>query len=204
MSDKSVNFKELIAMMEKARLTPDSYPTVFGGQFAQARLADFLAVWRKRWASMSWRIWEHISHIEFADEPQEPEHLLRAEVFGDGGHLSLRRDGNRWLWHYIGPAGQPAPQGFDQKSDCEIWEAEQSAVLRRYHDQAILWGERKTGYDFWWEDRVAAAKLVYPKQNVGRVYLDFWRYTQDGQTVFVWYRNLSQVKISDNAGGQND
>lgn len=204
MSDKSVNFKELIAMMEKARLASDSYPAVFGGQFTQARLADFLAVWRKRWASMPWRIWEQISHIEFADEPQEPEYLQRAEVFGDGGHLSLRRDGNRWLWHYVGPAGQPAPQGFDQKPDCEIWKAEQSIVLRCYCDQAILWGERKTGYDFWWEDRVAAAKLVYPKQNIGRVYLDFWRYTQDGQTVFVWYRNLSQVKMTDNAGGQND
>lgn len=204
MNDKSVNFKELIAMMEKARLAPDSYPAVFGGGFAHARLADFLAVWRRRWTSMPWRIWEQISHIEFADEPQEPEHLLRAEVFGDGGHLSLRRDGNCWLWHYIGPVGQPAPQGFDQKPDCETWKAERSIVLRCYHDQAILWGERKTGYDFWWEDRVAAAKLVYPKQNIGRVYLDFWRYTQDGQTVFVWYRNLSQVKTTGNAGGQND
>jgi hypothetical protein len=75
--------------------------------------------------------------------------------------------------------------------------------LRRYDDQAILWGERKSGHDFWWEDRVAAAKLVYPRQNEGRVYLDFWRYTQDGQTVFVWYRGLSQVKATDSAGGQN-
>jgi len=204
MSDKSVNFAELRKEMEKARLADGDRPTILGGQFAQDRLDDFLAVWRTRWAAMPWRIWEHISQIKFADEPQESEHLQRAEIFGDGGHLSLRRDGNRWLWHYIGPTGQPLPEGFDQKPECEdFWATNQSVQLRRYVDWAILWGERKSGHDFWWEDRVAAANLSYPLQSGGRVYLDFWRYTQDGQTVFVWYRGLSQVKATENAGGQN-
>lgn len=194
MSDKSVDFKELRKAMEQARLAEADRPTVLGGQFAPQRLDAFLAAWRERWATMPWQIWEHISHIEFSDKRQELEHLQRAEIFGEGGHLSLRRDANRWLWHYIGPTGQPSPEGFEQESECEnFWTTNPTASLRRYSDRTILWGERKTGHDFWWEDRVAAANLIYPEQGEGRVYLDFWRYTQDGQTVFVWYRRLSTV-----------
>lgn len=192
MTNKSVDFRELLKAMEQARLTEADRPTILGGQFTPQRLGAFLEAWHKRWATMPWRIWEHISHIEFADEPQEPEYLQRAEIFGEGGHLSLRRDANRWLWHYIGPAGQPLPNGFEKAPECEDFLAT-NARLRRYSDQAILWGERKTGYDFWWEDRVAAANLIYPEQGEGRVYLDFWRYTQDGQTVFVWYHGLRTV-----------
>lgn len=194
MTNKSIDFRELLKVMEQARLTEADRPTILGGQFTPQRLGAFLEAWHKRWATMPWRIWEHISHIEFADEPQEPEYLQRAEIFGEGGHLSLRRDANRWLWHYIGPAGQPLPNGFEKAPECEdFWATNASARLRRYSDQAILWGERKTGYDFWWEDRVAAANLIYPEQGEGRVYLDFWRYTQDGQTVFVWYHGLRTV-----------
>ncbi len=197
MSDKSVDFKQLIATMQQASLADADRPTVLGGQFAPERLNAFLAAWRERWATMPWRIWEHISHIEFADESREPEYLQRAEIFGEGGHLSLRRDANRWLWHYIGPAGQPSPRGFEKEPECEdFWATNTSTRLRRYSDQAILWGERKTGHDFWWEDRVAAANLVYPRQGEGRVRLNFWRYTQDGQTVFVWYRKLSAQPLS--------
>lgn len=204
MSDKSVDFKKLISEMKSARDAAADRPTILGGQFTADRLDDFLAAWSGRWGTMEHRIWEHISHIEFADEPKESRYLQRAEIFGEGGHLSLRRDGGRWLWHYIGPAGQRMPEGFDKKPECEdFWATYLSAALRRYDEQVILWGERKKGYDFWWEDRVAAAKLVYPNQTGERVYLDFWRYTQDGQTAFVWYRGLSQVKPIPNTGGQN-
>jgi hypothetical protein len=198
MSDKSVNFKALVEQMQRAREDAAAHPTILGGQFTPDRLQDFLAVWRERWTAMNFRIWEHISHIEFADEPAEPAYLQRAEIFGEGGHLSLRQDSHRWRWHYIGPAGQPLPNGFDKAPECEnFWIANSATVLRRYEDRAILWGERKKDHDFWWEDRVAAARLVYPKQREGRVYLDFWRYTQDGQTVFVWYRQLVSIPSED-------
>lgn len=202
MSDQGVSFQELIKQMGEAAKAAADRPTILGGQFTADRLNDFLSVWRKRWAAMPRRIWEHISTIEFANEPREPEFLQRADIFGEGGHLALRRDGNRWLWHFVGPIGQTAPEGFDQEPECvDFWASGQSAKLRRYDESVILWGERKSGQAVWWEDRVAAAGLSYPDQKEGRVYLDFWRYTLDGQTAFIWYRKLSQKAHSAEQGG---
>ena len=92
MSDNSINFDHLIEKMQKAQVTDADRPTILGGQFAADRLADFLKTWQSRWSQMPFRLWEHVSHIEFADAPGEPEFLQRAEIFGKGGHLSLRRD----------------------------------------------------------------------------------------------------------------
>lgn len=202
MSNTGVNFQELIKQMGEAAKAAADRPTILGGQFAVDRLDGFLSAWRMRWATMPWRIWEHISMIEFANEPREPKFLQRADVFGEGGHLSLRRDSNRWLWHFLGPANTAAPEGFEQEPECvDFWTPGRSAQLRRYDEYVLLWGERKEGHTFWWEDRVAAARLNYPDQKEGRVYLDFWRYTQDGQTEFVWYRGLSQKAHNGEQGG---
>ena len=206
MSDKSVNFQDLIKKMKEATVTAANRPTILGGQFAVDRLGDFLAAWRGRWGTMDQRIWEHISFIEFADKPKEPQYLQRAEIFGEGGHLSLRRDGSRWLWHYV---GDPVPlplEGFAKREECEnFWTDDRQIELRRYDEQVILWGkrDREKGHTIWWEDRVAAANLDYPNQKGERVYLDFWRYTQDEQTVFVRYRKLSSGNPADKQGGYN-
>ena len=203
MSEQSVDFGDLIKKMHDAPRYGKSGPnrlTILGGQFEPGRLAAFLAAWDKRWHTMPWRIWEHISEIGFTDEPVDPDLLQRGEVFGEGGHLSLRRDGNRWFWRYIGPADQPAPAGFEVAPECEdFWAAEQDkdVTFRCYEARALLWGQeiqdsarQPTGV--WWEDRVAAARLQYPAQLKGheRVYLKFWRFTEAGRVVFVWYRGL--------------
>ena len=201
MSEQSMEFGQLIEQMKQACEDGAGHPTIIGGQFASNRLDDFLAVWRQRWDAMPWRIWEHVSQIEFANEPGAVDYLQRAEVFGEGGHLSLRRDGSHCLWYYIGPSGQPPPQGFHRPPECEdYWDGNQAVALRRYKERVLLWGEeiadivagetKPTGR--WWEDRVAAADLEYPPKLTGtsRVYLTFWRYTANGQTAFVWYRSL--------------
>lgn len=197
MSEPSVVFSDLIDQMQKAELSAANRPTILGGQFDAARLTAFLTAWRVRWEEMPWRIWEHVSEIEFAAEPKEPELLQRGEVFGEDGHLSLRRDGGRWLWRYIGPAGQPAPAGFEC---ADFWTtgSGQSGTLRRYDERALLWGQKVTDQQkqpsgpSWWEDRLAAARLDYPERLKGHkhVYLKFWRFTEAGRTVFVWYREL--------------
>jgi len=187
MSDKSIDFNQLIEKMQKARVAGADRPTILGGQFAADRLEEFLTAWQGRMDQMPFRLWEHISHIEFADEPQEPEYLQRAEVFGEGGHLSLRRDAAGWLWHYVGKAVDLPLQEFGA---VDFWTTYPDCKLRRYSEVMILWGERKEGHDFWFDDRVAAARLAYPVDVSGRVYLHFWRYTEDGQTAFVWYRAL--------------
>jgi hypothetical protein len=210
MTEQSVDFDQLIKKMNGAPIygKDDSRRlTIMGGRFVPDQFDPFLDAWRKRWEEMPWRIWEHISRIGFAAEPERPEYLQRAYVFGPGGHLSLRRDGNRWLWHYIGPADQPLLEGFECK---DFWEAHPDAKLRRYEEHVLLWGkeiiDKKQTTGTWWEDRVAAANLRYPEKLKGksRVQLDFWRFTENGQTAFVWYRGLSGQAETSTKGGTDE
>lgn len=188
MSDKSIDFEQLYQKMEQAKLAQEERPAILGGEFPAERLSDFLSVWQARWSAMPYRLWEHISLIEFADEPKQPEFLQRAEIFGEGGHLSLRRDGNRWLWHYVGEAVALPLNGFGAM---DFWEANPNCQLRRYAESVILWSEKKESDNLWSDGRVAAARLNYPLKSDGRVYLHFWRYTENGQTAFAWHRKLS-------------
>jgi hypothetical protein len=203
MSENNIDFSELIKKMDAAPRYGRNGPnrlTILGGQFKPERRTAFLAAWQGRWEAMPWRIWEHISEIGFADGPKDLDLLQRGEVFGGGGHLSLRRDRNRWYWRYIGPADQPMPEGFEEAPECEdFWTADpnKDVVLRCYEERVLLWGEQvldanKQPTGHWWEDRVAAARLDYPTQLKGRdrVHLVFWRFTEAGRTVFVWYRDL--------------
>jgi hypothetical protein len=198
MSNASINFNELLKQMCTARQSVGQpRPVIYGGHFAHSDLAKFLAEWEPNWAQMRYRIWEQINEIGFHDKPKERDFLQRAEVFGTGGHLSLRRDGNRWLWHFIGPVDTPVGSNWAAEP---FWNEKhlQKVELRRYTESVILWGEaivdnqqKKTGV--WWEDRVGAARLNYPDElkEHARVYLHYWRYTEGGQTAFVWYRELN-------------
>lgn len=192
MNDNSIDFKKLIDKMQKARVADADRPTVLGGQFAADRLAEFLNAWQGRLDQMRLRLWEHISHVEFADAPNEPEFLQRAEVFGEGGHLYLRRDGAGWLWHYVGKAVELPLQEFGV---ADSWATHPDCKLRRYAESVILWSEGKESDNLWFDGRVAAAQLNYPVDPGDRVYLHFWRYTEDGQTAFVWYRKLSNQPL---------
>ncbi len=189
MSEQGIDFTKLYEQMKKAQLAQENRPAIWGGEFPASRLGKFLRVWQAHLNTMPYRMWEHISHIEFAASPAQPEFLQRAEIFGEGGHLSLRRDIDRWLWHYIGTQNNPMQNTtFDA---VDFWATHPDCRLRRYAESVMLWGNRKEGAPHWSDDRVAAANLHYPLDVNGRVYLHFWRYTENGQTVFIWYRALS-------------
>ena len=195
--ESQLEFDRLLEKMDVARqAATNQRPVIVGGRFSHPRLEAFLSEWREQWGNMPWRIWEHVSAIAFADEPAQSEWLQRADIFGPGGHLSLRRDGERWLWHFIG-AALPTPSTEFKSSD--FWEENGDAVLRRYEESVILWGEKvdktktKATADvkLWHDDRVGAALLEYPQMSGNsRVYLHYWRYSEAGQTAFVWYRGL--------------
>lgn len=187
-----LDFDGLFAKMEQARKDAGgAQPVILGGRFAHSRLSAFLDVWRKEWKAMPWRVWEYVSSIGFADEPEHLGWLQRADIFGEGGHLALRRDGERWLWHFIGPASS-LPENIEGTKYPDT-------ALHRYEESIVLWGEEvrkdkndpKTGIGHWQDDRVGAAQLKYPEmKGVSRVYLHYWRYSQAGETQFVWYRGL--------------
>jgi len=193
MSDRSVDFARLYEKMKQAQLDEAERPTILGGEFPDNHLYCFLDAWQLSLQNgMPYRIWEHISYIEFAAQPARPEFLQRAEIFGEGGHLSLRRDNNRWLWHYIGTPASLA--GFPSAN---FWQEHPHCQLRRYTESVMLWGKRNNSTSPWHDDRVAAANLMYPSDTTGHLYLHFWRYTEHGQTAFVWYRALSDKPVSE-------
>ena len=174
--------------------SPDR-PAILGGSFGPERLAEVLAYWRQR-PQMPWRIWEYVHTITFADTPGAVEHLLRADLFGEGGHVALRRDGGCWLWHAVGPRDMAAPACLTSPDECaDFWTSPQASAitLRRYEEIALLWGAKGPGANVWYDDRVGGAQLVYPQVQGERVRLRFWRFTEAGQTAFVWYRGLEDV-----------
>ena len=191
-----LDFGDLFARMQQARREADeNRPIILGGRFEHSRLPAFLDEWCGQWGKMPWRIWEYVSSIGFADKPENTQWLQRAEIFGENGHLSLRRDGERWLWHFIGAKEPTLPGEFKPAS---FWDSHVNE-LHRYTESVILWGEEvlkdkndpKTGIGRWQDDRVAAALLEYPQmKGASRVYLHYWRYSQAGETQFVWYRGL--------------
>lgn len=209
-NEELLDFAGLYAKMEQARPNPEEKaPVILGGRFEHSRLSTFLAAWRTRWDAMPWRIWEHVSSIGFAEEPGNLAWLQRADIFGEGGHLSLRRDGERWLWHFIGPASATLPDEFIGVS---FWDKHPNVVLHRYEESVILWGEEvlkdrndpKSGIGRWQDDRVGAALLKYPKMKGAlRVYLHYWRYSQAGETQFVWYRGLDNRPVEMSLEAEN-
>lgn len=196
-TESQLDFSELMERMETGRQEAvKERPAIVGGRFSHGQLGDFLTAWRTQWDQMPWRVWEQVNAIDYADEPASPELLQRADIFGKGGHLSLRRDGERWLWRFIGAVQPTLTSDFRAFN---FWDTSPEAVLRRYAEIVILWGEEvrtdkddlKTGIGLWQDDRVGAARLAYPQMREDlRVYLHYWRYSEAGQTAFVWYRGL--------------
>ena len=197
----SFDFESIWNVVQQAHLANNEIPAVSGGRFSDARPDEFLNMWLRNDYDFPWRIWAYTDSIEFGlvdeDISECLPHLLRTELFGPDGHLSLRRNGaNRWQWRFVGPAGTVLPTELEGV----LWQSKADSVLRRYEEKVILWGEEirkkkddpQTGIGRWWDDRVAAARLVYPPSlsSVDRVYLHFYRYTQTGHTVLVQYLGL--------------
>lgn len=91
------------------------------------------------------------------------EDLLRLHAFGDGGDLTVRRDGDRYYWRFVGTeasaaglAGEPFPHPVQIDPEQE--------------QKALLYGVNKGGGQFQ-ENIVGGANLNYPQalQNADRV-----------------------------------
>lgn len=168
---------------------------IWGGQVAAIKLKDFLAAWDLR--AMQYRIWEYVDRITFIEAGVADYDLLeRGRIFGEGGHLSVRRDDDEFLWHFIGNfkgANDAALPGEFEKRD--FWQEQPEVRLRCRDEEALLWGEYKETLGCWHDDRVGWADLSYPapiearKENP-RVKLRYTVFTQDGQVAFVWYKEL--------------
>lgn len=180
-------------------------------QSASDKLRKFIEAWQPDNSGMKRVIWETVDRIDmdYTNKILTAEtaynELMRARFFGEKGDLSLRRDGDRLYWHFI---GSPPDDDFPKiKNACRFWEKQESLPeservkeLRLQENvEALLWGERivpKSGEAFWREDRVGAIDLVYPvpisdanvqKQRAKVSYDVYWH---NGQPAFVWFKKL--------------
>lgn len=180
-------------------------------QSASDKLRKFIEAWQPDNSGMKRVIWETVDRIDMdytnkiLTAATTYDELMRARFFGGSGDLSLRRDGNRLYWHFIGSPRDDFPK---IKNACRFWdeqeklpESERVNELRLQTDvEALLWGERVNGKNFWREDRVGAIDLVYPVEELKnetaqdqRVKIIYDIYWHNGQPAFVWLKNFKVV-----------
>jgi hypothetical protein len=182
--------------------TPTQGPAdlaVWGGTSDASRLGDFLQTWDLPRPGMPWNVWQWTDQIRLGHgegSPGDLDYLERGRVFGEEGDLSLRRDGSRFLWHFVGVTGTAPPDGF--KFD-DYWDDRAGAPLRSRQRTALLWGEERRDESgnplgIWQEDRVAAAVLEYPGlRGARRVRMRYREYLRGGRVELVWLLDLEEV-----------
>lgn len=190
MTVKVVNFQALVDKVQAATVGAETL-SIFGGECGEAELLNLVQQWPTL-PEMSYRVWEYSSSIEFEAEdgplPLEARWLERGRLFGPGGDFTFRRDGVRFLWHFIGPKGVTAPALGNVEN---FWaNGDPSAQFHQNVTTALLWGERKKGFALWFDDRTAGARLKYPVEQLGRLQVKYRTYSRAGRVEFVWWLGL--------------
>ena len=112
--------------------------------------------------------------------------IERIRIFGNAGDIDLRRNGNRFIWRYIGE-NEP-PSDLDKDKD-NFWD-ENSDKFFVEEKEAILWGKySKNG--LWHDPRVGKAKLNYPIKNAEMVKIRYRTLSEKGIISFVWFIEIS-------------
>lgn len=202
MPAEALDFKRAVEkLVTDPFITKDSGIAIVGGELKagdgetlEQVLERFLRAWDL--SNMPYRIWEYVRRIEFTTKlPDASEYSLleRGRIFGTGGDLSLRRDGDRFLWHFIGPKVTTPPTGYEDK---DFWDENSNVQLRQRDESALLWGDYKEALGRWQEDRVGWAKLDYPissaqaRKQGKRVEIRYTVFTDGGQVAFVWWKEI--------------
>lgn len=164
--------------------------TIVGGEVSEKEIAEFLV--QATLPNMNWCTWEWDHQIILANYtgiPGEIEYLERGRVFGKGGDLSIRRDGKRFLWNFIGPAGIRWEETNYPFND--FWLENPNVSLHKsYKKKALLWGVLDNGVRI--ESRVGFNTLVYPPEvaNSRRVVIEYYEYLYAGRSAFFWWYGL--------------
>lgn len=186
-----VNFKELVEKVLETKIGRDTL-TILAGLCQEKELLGFLQQWKTKFP---FRIWEYASEVVFEKNETRAVDinaalLERCRLFGDGGDLSMRREGSSFIWLFLGPVGTQAPKGnYDMQS---YWSENNRHKVEKFHcypEKTLLWGEWNGKR--WHESRVAGANLIYPLAGK-RVQLEYLVYSHAGQVNFVRYTGLSE------------
>ncbi|MBN2001743.1 MAG: hypothetical protein JXA21_00185 [Anaerolineae bacterium] len=200
--------------MDANRIVTRKDLAIRGGKFPASGVTTFLKLWATAWPQMPWRIWEWVSDIQFTADnalPNDPQWLERGRVFGAGGDLELRRDGEWFRWRFVGlPKALPSENlqngGFLMS---DYW-SQYTDPLTPVEHSALLWGQElrdgETPLKIWQDDRVGGAmNLVYPgmsgKSSLGRAQLNYREYLCGGNVEAVWWYDLTGWEPDKKAGG---
>ncbi len=200
MNRKAIKFDDLVEQVSKSQVGKESL-AIWGGTCAENALVDFINGWSL--TEMPYRIWESTDRIKFEkeEEVRVPNVALleRGRLFGPGGDLDLRRDGDTFRWRFVGDPEVHPPEGYDVEEN-DFWVQHPDT---KFHccekETALLWGERKDKR--WHDNRVAAAELDYPgKDGAERVQVTYKVYSRAGRVEFVWLTELQEWTKEDNNG----
>jgi len=175
---------------------------LLGGQVDESTLLDWLQQWQLGKIALPWRIWESVSDLRFERStlPDSLHLLERGRLFGEDGDLTVRRDGERFRWWFVGkPTVVPASLRED-KGVSDFWQCHPNTTLSKVEQSAIFWGshrgKNKNNADYWYDDRVGWAQLTYPIAQNGapprHLYVHYREYLQSGQVAFVWLYDVNE------------
>lgn len=191
---QAIDFSELSReIQDSERYWGQDKLVISGGWCSnEADIMVLLRGWPQRDEALPYCIWEYTSDIVFEQKtlPADNGRLLeRGRLFGPGGDLSLRRDGARFYWHFVGQADTQPPIGDFHAQD--FWqEADSGISFFQCEERALLWGERRKDFSLWFEDRAGGTRLKYPIDHLGRVQVKYHTFSRAGRVELVWLLGL--------------
>ncbi len=174
--------------------------SIWGGTCEAGQVLALIGNWPNR-AQMPYRIWEYTSKITIGkdggddSEPEGYQYLERGRMFGETGDLTVRRDGEKFRWWFVGKLGTEPPAMCQEDATPYFANGcEDDTFNENLVNTALLWGSREDGRQNFWEDRVAGAPLTYPvDDNAKRVKIEYATYTRAGRVEFVWMKKLLSI-----------
>lgn len=187
MAEQKLNFLDLPSLRTPC-LQADL--RIVGGTIEELDVRAWLNQWNLQ--TLPWRLWEEVSALRLERNSSLPGDFAlieRGQLFGAGGDLTLRRDGEIFRWHFVGPTTTKVQKTSDA---LEFWNEHPNTVLHRVEQQAILWGVWRPELGRWHDNRVGWANLQYPAELHGKphVYIHYDEYLESGRVAFVWLRDL--------------
>lgn len=161
---------------------------LWGGPFPESDTMIFLQGWN--FDTMPYTILETITQpVQFIETSHVYEtniDLVRLHVFGDGGDLTVRRDGRDFYWRYVGYV-QPT-----QPVNCEVF---QRSLSLGSTITTMLWGRWNQEKQIWQENRVGKALLEYPHiADAERVQLTSVEVYAGKELVAIWTTGLQEAR----------
>lgn len=205
----TTGIKDIITAVKEAPRAGEGSLTIVGGVLQlpdPSQLAEVFGTFMEKWNQAVWpgsdnrpfRVFEYVDAIEFTNESRNSTRdgmFSRGRQFDQRGDLSIRKDDNRLMWNFIGPANASVPIDGGQS----FWSANRGVELIEEDCQALLWGEFWKGKGVR-DDRVGWADLNYPTSHLPspvereRYQLAYTSYALDGVESFVWWKGIERAQ----------